>query len=887
MKLRSTPLYHPPALDFVGQNLQGRSFRGQDLTGANFSRANLQGADFTDAVLVEANFTYAKLQGTNFTRAQLTQANFSQATAGLRAIHQYSLWAVSSLLAVLAGFGGSLAASWVMNLVVSDNKLLQFGTTGTSLYSIVAGFVTIEILLVILVVICRSGLGATFRIGGLNALLVGLPISIGMGVLTAAKLIPGQAGSGEAATGVGGAIAMAIFLAMSSILLLALMAAIQESCLWVGGAATLGALAVIYINLSPPLPPPLMFYGMIVWAIILILSALRVSQRAISNHIGYQSIRNLATIIQAQWGTKFYRASLAQADFSGADLKYADLRGIDWTHTLWCRSGHLDQARVGNTILQNPLIRNLLVTGNGQQQSYRGLNLRGANLTQANLSGADLSGADLSQSLLHHASLEGATLTQTQVVGTDLMGANLTAACGLGTWNIDSTTQLGGVNCRWIYLLETPKPQTDDRERRPSSGEFAPDEFTSLFREVIDTVDLIFRHGIDQRAFSHSLQRVQTENNLAHLELQSLENQGNGVVIARLRTSPDADKSIIHGQFMQIYQDTHALYHQQQGVLEQHNQQIQTLYEKVEQLTKRTAIDQFVLLQIHPGDFETGFAITLQIFRYEDGVAPLSAQTQGSLPHNPQIYPAFQYWQAAYRRSLKAARLEVPSQVTNVSSDEFFGDCLQAQNSLSEQINNWLASDTFRPIERALHIQLDRDQPIRILLQTEQIQLRQLPWQSWRFFQDYAQAELALSKPNYHSPVTIERESASKTGNSVKILAILGNSRGIDLQKDQAALDALNADVTFLIEPQRRDLSETLRAQPWDILFFAGHSQTDGSTGKLWLNETEHLSIGDIQSALIQAISRGLKLAIFNSCDGLGLANELADLQIPDRKSVV
>jgi hypothetical protein len=32
---------------------------------------------------------------------------------------------------------------------------------------------------------------------------------------------------------------------------------------------------------------------------------------------------------------------------------------------------------------------------------------------------------------------------------------------------------------------------------------------------------------------------------------------------------------------------------------------------------------------------------------------------------------------------------------------------------------------------------------------------------------------------------------------------------------------------------------------------------------------------------LTQSINHGLKLTIVNSCDGLGLANELADLQIP------
>ncbi len=78
-------------------------------------------------------------------------------------------------------------------------------------------------------------------------------------------------------------------------------------------------------------------------------------------------------------------------------------------------------------------------------------------------------------------------------------------------------------------------------------------------------------------------------------------------------------------------------------------------------------------------------------------------------------------------------------------------------------------------------------------------------------------------------------------------------------------------------------ITSALWHQEWQILFFAGHSRShpDFKTGKLWLNATEHLSITEIQPALSHAIQQGLKLAIFNSCDGLGLAHELANLQIP------
>ncbi|GAA6620839.1 CHASE2 domain-containing protein [Scytonema sp. NUACC26] len=66
-------------------------------------------------------------------------------------------------------------------------------------------------------------------------------------------------------------------------------------------------------------------------------------------------------------------------------------------------------------------------------------------------------------------------------------------------------------------------------------------------------------------------------------------------------------------------------------------------------------------------------------------------------------------------------------------------------------------------------------------------------------------------------------------------------------------------------------------------LFFAGHSSThiSGETGLIYINQTESLTINQLKYSLRQAVERGLKLAIFNSCDGLGLAREFAALQIP------
>jgi ABC-type phosphate/phosphonate transport system substrate-binding protein len=112
----------------------------------------------------------------------------------------------------------------------------------------------------------------------------------------------------------------------------------------------------------------------------------------------------------------------------------------------------------------------------------------------------------------------------------------------------------------------------------------------------------------------------------------------------------------------------------------------------------------------------------------------------------------------------------------------------------------------------------------------------------------------------------------------------LGNSDGIDTQEDKKILESLPyADVCFLIEPSREQFKR-LWEEYWDILFFAGHSSSkDGDKGYIYINRTDEgqLEISELEETLRTAIANGLKLAIFNSCDGLGLARQLEKLHIP------
>ena len=118
-----------------------------------------------------------------------------------------------------------------------------------------------------------------------------------------------------------------------------------------------------------------------------------------------------------------------------------------------------------------------------------------------------------------------------------------------------------------------------------------------------------------------------------------------------------------------------------------------------------------------------------------------------------------------------------------------------------------------------------------------------------------------------------------------RLLAILGNSEGINLEEDVQSLRKLEhiVEIEWLEEPSRKKLYPTLGREKWDILFFAGHSSSeeDLTTGNIAINSQESLNLQQLKFTLRNARQNGLKLAIFNSCDGLGLANALVDLRIP------
>ncbi|MEO0373112.1 MAG: CHASE2 domain-containing protein [Cyanobacteria bacterium P01_A01_bin.17] len=295
-----------------------------------------------------------------------------------------------------------------------------------------------------------------------------------------------------------------------------------------------------------------------------------------------------------------------------------------------------------------------------------------------------------------------------------------------------------------------------------------------------------------------------------------------------------------------------------------------------------------VILSFGKGTLAEGFAnVNVQLF---DPQQQPMMRDSCSLPAAPELMALHQLWQSQYQAHYQnlgwSTRIDIhePTAVSShFSRREFDLHCTQ----LPVLLNRWLRHESFVAIEQTLRTYLSFHHQIQLILETDDQDLKLLPWHSWQFVIDYAQADVALSLPRSRPPL----QHLAPRKKSVKILAVLGSpvlgvhDRKIDVATDRAFIEQLaHVDATFLVEPSRAELTQSLWEQHWDILFFAGHStHVDGQIALLLNQDAEQnsLTINEFHHALNHAVEQGLQLAIFNSCDSLGLAWTLAELNIP------
>ncbi|MEH1998013.1 MAG: pentapeptide repeat-containing protein [Nostoc sp.] len=516
------------ALDFSGQNLRGRNFKGrQDLAGANFS--------------------YADIRGANFTNANLTGADFSHAKAGLQ------LRWVIFLVLVLWLLSGLSVILWTNNAYLA---LMVFDISRLS-NQIIIGTALIGLITFVFFTIRQgvaTGLGAfavAVALGEFFSKTTNIALAMHLD-FTLTLFYTGMAV---------GAFALALAGAFVGVFTLA--------GAFAGVFTLAGAFAAVFtLALAGALAAFASGKGFTVaFAVAGTLFSIYISWRAMKGDQKHSLIRNFAIAFAAIGGTSFRGANLTGADFTQATLKSTDLRNTILICSCWHQAKMLDRIRPGSTYLQNSQVRQLLVTGQGQDKNFDRENLRGINLQAANLADTSFIGADLSEANLQDADLSRAKLKQTQLDGTDLTGANLTGAY-IEDWGITNTTKLHGVRCEYVFM-RLPTKEDPDPLRKPDNKKevFADGDFADFIKPIFDTLDLYHNQSVDPRVIAIAFKNLAKNHPEAELEIVAMEKRGDDKILLRAKTAVGSDKSQLSAEYFDDYNQVKALSQSQQLLL--------------------------------------------------------------------------------------------------------------------------------------------------------------------------------------------------------------------------------------------------------------------------------------------------------------------------------
>ncbi len=270
---------------------------------------------------------------------------------------------------------------------------------------------------------------------------------------------------------------------------------------------------------------------------------------------------------------------------------------------------------------------------------------------------------------------------------------------------------------------------------------------------------------------------------------------------------------------------------------------------------------------------------------------PVEVEVSGWLPSPQEVSRAYDRWQQTYRQlatgSARIIARDAWDRAAANPSTRLQERGSQQARELAAALNRWLQAEAFAPLLAAWCDRLPEARAeARVIIRTESSELRRLPWHLWDLLAQYPNSEVALGALDFQAPPLPPKERGR-----VRILAILGYAADIDIEVDWSHLKAKfpAAEIVELRRPDRPQLEDpTLWDRAWDLLFFAGHSQTEAGTGRIFFNPdptlpaaAQSLTLDELQPYLQLAVARGLQVAIFNSCDGLGLAEALEKLHIP------
>ncbi|NER94015.1 MAG: CHASE2 domain-containing protein [Symploca sp. SIO1B1] len=266
------------------------------------------------------------------------------------------------------------------------------------------------------------------------------------------------------------------------------------------------------------------------------------------------------------------------------------------------------------------------------------------------------------------------------------------------------------------------------------------------------------------------------------------------------------------------------------------------------------------------------------------------------LAYPPSLSVSYADWHKAYLEYYQNQKLRgrVPKSGSGKITKKCRALLREAEAKLSSEFHDWLRSKQLYEIRQAI-ADAAKEQPttghywVDILLTYNCHELACLPWEAWEINTSLlAGGTIRLARV----PSEVRNSTTSPVARKARVLAILGDEKGLDFEEDKQALSSFSqiAEVEFCGWQEGKDNSQLQEKiaekisdrRGWDILFFAGHSNETALTGgELSIAPGVSLSMKELEPSLQKARSHGLQFAIFNSCDGISIAESLINLGLP------
>lgn len=290
------------AKDYSNKNLQNTSFRNEDLSYAIFTNSDLRGADFSGADLTGANFTHVR--------------------TGITPMNTVLIFIAALIVSLISGYFAMLAGTTIQGMLVSKDPNIRK-----------VGIATIVIIILFIGYAWWKGTGRAIK----NLI---IPVALLAAVLGLIYVI--------FRLGTGYGILYQLF-ALLCVVIMFVVGTIARAT-----ANTLSVILFLIVAVSGGMFGKSIGGG--VGSVVMALACAQISKRALSDAIGFETLRKIAFSVTKRLGTSFRNTKLTETDFSRSKIHNADFTNANLSLVNWGDSKKINCiATNGNrlTIIKN------------------------------------------------------------------------------------------------------------------------------------------------------------------------------------------------------------------------------------------------------------------------------------------------------------------------------------------------------------------------------------------------------------------------------------------------------------------------------------------------------------------------------------------------------